>query len=247
MNMDKNQILQIIGLSKNDASIYLALIELGPARISDISEKTSIHRPLIYKALPTLLDKKLITKSQRKNGLFYLAEPPNKLETLFDDLKVDFFEILPDLEDSYSSNEQKPKIRFLEGPDGTKRVFDDVVRSLKHGDVFYRFSSNKDGQEKKDKYVPRIYRRMRDSKKLERQVITNPQTAKHKGQKLDRFVKIMPSDFGEFDHNVTEIIYDDKVAFIDYNSETAMVIESKRIAEFQKQIFKTFYKKLPEM
>ena len=244
--MDKLQILQKIGLSKDEAAIYLALVELGPSRITDISEKTSIHRPLIYKALPSLLDKKLITKSQRMKGTFYMAEPPNRLEALFDDLKLDFFEILPDLEDSYSSNEQKPKIRFLEGPDGTKRIFDDVVRSLKHGDVFYRYSSNKDGQEKKDKYVPRIYRKMRDSKKLEREVITNPQTAKHKTSKLDRFVKIMPSDFGPFEHNVTEIIYGDKVAFIDYNSETAMVIESKRIAEFQKQIFRTFYKNLPE-
>lgn len=244
--MDKLQILQKIGLTKNEASIYIALVELGPSRIMGISEKTSIHRPLIYKALPSLLDKKLITKSQRMKGTFYMAEPPNRLEALFDDLKIDFFEILPDLEDSYSSNEHKPKIRFLEGPDGTKRIFDDVVRSLKAGDVFYRYSSNKDGQEKKDKYVPRIYRKMRDSKKLEREVITNPQTAKHKAAKLDRFVKIMPSDFGPFEHNVTEIIYGDKVAFIDYNSETAMVIESKRIAEFQKQIFKTLYQRLPQ-
>ena len=171
--------------------------------------------------------------------------PPNRLETLFDDLRIGFSAILPDLEDSYSSNELKPKIRFLEGPDGTKRIFDDVVRSLKTGDVFYRFSSNKDGQEKKDKYVPRIYVKMRNAKKLEREVITNAQTAKHKTPRLERFVKVMPNDFGPFEHNVTEIIYGDKVAFIDYNSETAMVIESKRIAEFQKQIFKTLYKNLP--
>jgi sugar-specific transcriptional regulator TrmB len=242
--MDKHETLQKIGLSKNETAIYLALLELGPSRITQISEKTSIHRPLIYKALPSLLEKKLITESERTNGTFYIAEPPNRLETLFDDLKLDFFEILPDLEDSYSANEQKPKVRFLEGKDGTKRIFDDVVRSLKTGDVFYRFSSNKDGQEKKDKYVPKIYRKMRDAKKLQREVITNEQTAKHKIPKLDRFAKTMPTDFGPFDHNVTEIIYGNRVAFIDYNSETAMIIESKRIAEFQKQIFKTFYRKL---
>jgi sugar-specific transcriptional regulator TrmB len=166
------------------------------------------------------------------------------LETLFDDLKIDFYEALPDLEDSYSSSEKKPKIRFLEGKDGTKRIFDDVVRSLKRGDVFYRYSSNKDGNEKKDKYVPRIYRKMRDEKKLQREVITNSQTAAHKKASLDRFAKIMPGDFGPFEHNITEIIYGDKIAFIDYNSETAMIIESKRIAEFQKQIFQTFYKKI---
>ena len=217
---------------------------MGTSNISQISEKTSIHRPLIYKALPALLNKKLVTKTQKLKSVVFGAEPPNRLETLFDDLKIDFFEILPDLEDAYASSEKRPKIRFLEGKDGTKRIFDDVVRSLKKGDTFYRYSSNKNGQEKKDKYVPRIYQKMRDEKKLQREVITNAQTAKNKRPSLDRFTKVLPPDFGPFEHNVTEIIYGDKVAFIDYNSETCMTIESKRIAEFQKQIFQTFYKKI---
>lgn len=242
--MNKQQILEKIGLNKHESAIYLALLELGPSHIAQISEKTSIHRPLVYKALPSLLEKKLVTETKRAKRKIYMAEPPNRLETIFDDLRIDFFEALPDMEDQYSANELKPKVRFLQGKDGTKRVFDDIVRSLKKGDVFYRISSNKDGQEKRDKYVPRNYRKMRDEKKLERQVITNSQTAKHKIAKLDRFIKIMPDDFGPFEHNVTEVIYGDKVAFIDYGSETAMIIESKKIAEFQKHVFKMFYKRL---
>lgn len=240
----KNKILEQIGLSKNESEIYLALLDLGPSSISKISEKTAIHRPLIYKALPELLEKKLISQTQKGKNVLYVAEPPNRLESIFDDLKYQFFEMLPDLEDSYSSNNKKPKIRFLEGKDGTKRVFDDVVRSLNKGDTFYRYTSNKDGKEKKDRYVPRIYWTMRDAKKLERLVITNQKTAKAKIEKIDRFVKTMPEDLGPFEHNITEIIYGDRVAFIDYNSDTAMIIESKPIAEFQKHIFKAFYKKL---
>jgi sugar-specific transcriptional regulator TrmB len=242
--MDKNKILEKIGLTKNESAIYLALLELGTSNISQISEKTSIHRPLIYKALPSLLEKKLITKTQKLKSVVYGAEPPNRLETLFDDFKIDFFEILPDLEDTYAGSEKRPKIRFLEGKDGTKRVFDDVVRSLKKNDVFYRYTSNQDGNEKKDKHLPRIYRQMRDQKKLQREGITNAQTVKNKKPSLDRFLKIMPDDFGLFEHNVTEIIYGNKIAFIDYNSDTAMIIESKRIADFQKQIFQTLYKKI---
>lgn len=240
----KNKILEQIGLSKNESEIYLALLDLGPSSISKISEKTSIHRPLIYKALPELLEKKLVSQTQKGKSILYVAEPPNRLESIFDELKFSFFELLPDLEDTYSSNNKKPKIRFLEGKDGTKRVFDDVVRSLNKGDTFYRYTSNENGEEKKDKYVPRIYWTMRDSKKLERQVITNIQTLKKKTEKLDRFVRVMPEEDGAFDYNVTQVIYGDRVAFIDYNSETAMIIESKVIAEFQKHIFKSFYKKL---
>jgi sugar-specific transcriptional regulator TrmB len=242
--MDKAQILQKIGLSKHETAVYLALIELGPANISSISLKTGIHRPLIYKAIPSLLEKKLITESKRQKGTLYIAEPPNRLEALFDDLKMEFSNILPDLEDSYSLDEQKPKVRFLEGRDGTKRVFDDVVRGLKKGDIFYRYSSNTDGQEKRDKYLPRTYRSIRDAKQLQREVITNMQTMKLKAPRLERDLKVMPGDFGPFEHNVTELIYGNKIAFIDYNSETAMIIDSKKIADFQRQIFKTLFKRL---
>ena len=242
--MDKLHILERLGLNKHESAIYLGLLELGPSQIAKIAEKISIHRPLVYKALPALLEKRLITQTKRAKRTIYMAEPPNRLEALFEDLKIDLFEILPDLEDQYSVSEHKPRVRFLQGRDGTKRVFDDIVRSLKKGDVFYRYSSNTDGQEKKDKYVPRGYRKMRDEKKLERQVITNEQTGAQKVAKLDRFIKIMPNDFGPFEHNVTEIIYGDKIAYIDYNSETAMIIESKKIADFQRHLFKMLYKRL---
>ncbi|HEY4512718.1 MAG TPA: helix-turn-helix domain-containing protein [Candidatus Paceibacterota bacterium] len=242
--MNKQKILEKIGLNKSESAIYLALLEAGASSISVISEKTNIHRPIIYKAIPNLLEKRLITETKRGKNSFYLAEPPNRLESIFEDLKADFFEILPELEDSYISNSKKLKVRFLEGKDGTKRVFDDVVRSLKRDDTFYRISSNKDGKEKRDKYVPRSYSKIRDLKKLQRLVITNEQTAANKAQSIDRFIKVMPNDFGAFEHNVTQIIYGDRVAFIDYNSDTALIIESRAIANFQKNVFEVFYKKL---
>jgi sugar-specific transcriptional regulator TrmB len=240
----KNKILEQIGLSKTESAIYLALLDLGPSTITKISEKTAIHRPLIYKSLPILLEKKLISQTKKNKTIMYIAEPPNRLESIFDDLKYQFFEILPDLEDSYTGSSKKPMIKFLEGKDGTKRVFDDVVRTLKRGEVFYRYSSNKDGNEKRDKYIPRNYRKMRDAKQLERLVITNDQTSKNKAKKIDRFVKIIPDTETPFDYNVTQVIYGNRVAFIDYNTDTAMVIESKTIADFQKHIFEVFFKKL---
>lgn len=242
--MNQAKLLEKIGLNKNESIIYLALLDLGPSNITTISEKTAIHRPLVYKALPGLLEKKLISQTQKDKTIMYMAEAPNRLESIFDDLKYQFFELLPDLEDSYATNNKKPKIKFMEGKDGTKRVFDDVVRSLKTGDTFYRYSSNVDGNEKRDKYVPRTYKQIRDKKKLERLVITNEQTSKNKEKRIDRFIKIMPEDFGKFDYNITQIIYGDRVAFIDYNSETALVIESKVIADFQEHLFKMLYKKL---
>lgn len=57
--MNIQNILEKIGLTKNESAIYLGLLELGPSYIAKISEKTSIHRPLVYKTIPSLLEKKI--------------------------------------------------------------------------------------------------------------------------------------------------------------------------------------------
>ena len=63
--------------------------------------------------------------------------------------------------------------------------------------------------------------------------------------RLERSVKFVPKNYGLFDYDITEILYGDKIAFIDYNTETGLIIENPVIAEFQKKIFKLLYDKLP--
>ncbi len=241
--MNSNKILEKIGLTKNESLIYLALVDLGPSTITQISDKTAIHRSLVYKALPNLQEKKLVTSITQGKQTLYTAEPPNKLENIFDDLRLQFFDMIPELEDKYAVNSLKPAIRFLEGKEGIKNIYLDIVSTLKKGDTFYRYSSATDLNKAK-KYLPRDYEKMRDNKKIERKVIMAENQASLKKIKLERFIKTMPKDTGSFDFNITKIIYGPKVAYIDYNSETAIVIENELIAKFELSIFESFYRKL---
>ena len=76
-------------------------------------------------------------------------------------------------------------------------------------------------------------------------MITTEATQQKQVPDMNRAVKTIPNKYGLFDFNVTEIIYGNKVAFIDYNSESAVVIENNRIAEFQQKLFKITYDNLP--
>ncbi|MES3006077.1 MAG: helix-turn-helix domain-containing protein [Patescibacteria group bacterium] len=241
--MNNNTILENLGLSKNESTIYLALIELGSSTISKISDKTAIHRPLIYKALPFLEEKKLVTSVMKGKQTRYTAEPPSKLESIFDDFKLQFLNLMPELEDRYSSNSLKPVVRFLEGKEGIRNIYIDIVATLKKGDTFFRYSSAKDLAKAK-KYLPKDYEKMRDSKKLERKVIMAQSKKALKKIKLERYIKSLPDESVPFDFNITKIIYGSKVAYIDYNTETATVIENEPTAMFEKSIFESLYKKL---
>lgn len=85
---------------------------------------------------------------------------------------------------------------------------------------------------------------MRDQKQLERKVITNIPNKESKHVRLEREIKVVPPDFDLFEYSVSEIIYGNKVAVIDYNTETAVVIENATIAKFQQKIFELLFRKL---
>ncbi|MDP3771421.1 MAG: hypothetical protein Q8R16_03925, partial [bacterium] len=60
----------------------------------------------------------------------------------------------------------------------------------------------------------------------------------------NRAVKVVPPAYNLFQYDVVQLIYANKVAFMDYNTETALIIENSAVAEFQKNMFKLLYDKL---
>lgn len=58
--------LQMLGFTKNLAAVYLALVELGETKAGEIVKKTGLHRHLVYTALDTLEDKKLLSRTVKK-------------------------------------------------------------------------------------------------------------------------------------------------------------------------------------
>jgi len=240
--MGFHDFLSSLHLSKRESMVYIMLLEHGHLTISDLSRKTSLHRVALYILLPEMVARGLIVEFKRKRGSFYKAENPEKLEILFERNKKDFEKNIRKLKKIYKRTKKRPVIKFLEGDHGIKEVFDDVVTTLPRGATFYRYSSRA-GTESTRKESS-LYYKLRDQKKLERLVITSEKKGKGKKPKLERFVKTIPKEFDLFEDNVTQIIYGDKVAFVDYNSQSVFVIESEKIAGFQEKIFKLLYRKL---
>jgi hypothetical protein len=54
----------------------------------------------------------------------------------------------------------------------------------------------------------------------------------------------VPKGFDAFDDNISKIIYGNKVAVIDYDSQVGWVIESERFARYEEKIFKLLFKSL---
>lgn len=241
--MKFNDFLKHIGFSDQESIIYLTLLERGFLSISNISKFTRINRVAIYNLIPSLLQKGVISEIKKGSRNLYKAENPEKLSYIRDRQTMDFNKKIIKLKGIYKNQKNRPLIKFLDGESAIDNVFNDVVESLPKGSTFYRYSSKRNS-DKVSKKLNTNYYKLRDTKKLERLVITSESKGGIKKPKLERFIKTIPKEYDLFEDNVSQIIYGNKIAFVDYNTQTSFIIESKEITKFQKKIFKLLWNKL---
>jgi len=243
--MKINTLLERIGLTHPTNEIYLALLSLGTATISDIAKHTGFYRPLVYKNIALLIERSIVSRTRIGKRTYYIAEKPTVLASAIDDLKIELETAMPELVQTYANARQRPVIRFFEGRKGILHVYEEMMLQVKKGDAVYRYESPKD-YKKNGRYYPSLYWKEATGPngKIEKYVITNEKTHTLRSPRLTRHSKHIPASFDLFDYDITQLVYADKVVFIDYETETASVIENRRFAEFQKKIFTLLFKKL---
>lgn len=239
--MNIESVLQKIGLSKEQAHIYQTLLQCGPLTLFELAKKSELHRPRLYQVMPSLLELGIATTSLRGKRKIYVAENPELLETIFEKTRSDFTDALSAMKKLYTRDTQKPFLKTLEGTRFSLAVFDDMLNDLSEWEMHYRYSSRPDIQNDV------AYKKRRDKgnkKEIQMQSITNTEQYKNLPKSLHHETRMIPTSYDLFEDNISKVIYKDKVAIIDYNSQTSFVITDKKFAEFEKKIFKLLYSRL---
>jgi sugar-specific transcriptional regulator TrmB len=244
--MEIKHVLENIGLSSLEAQVYLSLVTHGRMSVSLLSQDTGIYRPTIYRILPMLVENGLVSCIIVKKRKLYLAEDPSRLSKLITNKKNDLEAVLPDLSRMFGSIQTKPVISFYEGKKSIQHIYETMTDRLKKGEAFYRYESPRDHKILRN-YYPELYRKRTGGLdgEIEKFVITNEVTEKDRLKRLTRHTRYIPGDIDAFDYNISQVIYKDTVMFIDYDTETATVIQNKRFADLQLRLFKILFSKLP--
>lgn len=79
---EKHEVLEELGLSKNEAKIYLKLLETGSATGGQIADAAKIHRPNAYDALERLVSKSLVRYIIVDNVKYFEAVNPSALSNI---------------------------------------------------------------------------------------------------------------------------------------------------------------------
>lgn len=125
-----------LGLSENEARVYLAMLELGPATMLRISTKAEINRPTAYVQIERLKKLGLASTQTKGKKQFFIAEDPNQLLSVIEEerrtaeqKKEGLAKLLPELESIFHMAGDKPQVRFFEGKEGLLRMQEDFLSS----------------------------------------------------------------------------------------------------------------------
>lgn len=237
-NEDIALLTKSLGFKEKEAKVYLALLELGKAGVSEIAKQSKIKRPTAYLILEELIENGYVNQVPWKNIKQYQAVDPSIiLIQKRNDLK-NFAEMVPFFQNLHKKKKTGPKIHYINNKEGIWNVYESLnfskettcVSSYKKIDDHFPGRVDnwiKGYKQKRYKVtarhlIPDISGDVQFGKKL-----------KQAGQK----VRIFPKEF-----NTDIVITENKIAISSLEEKPFLVlIESETLAQSLKPMFEMIW------
>ena len=130
--------LEKVGMTKNEAKVYLALLETGLTTSKLIIQKTSLHRQIVYDTLNFLIEKGLVSFIIQSNRKCFKAASPNTIFNYFnekqkkiEEQKNAFEKVFPTLLEISSRLKDEREATVYSGNKGIKSLLDDMIKENK--------------------------------------------------------------------------------------------------------------------
>ena len=234
--------LKELGFSDKEAKVYLALLEMGPSSVSEVARQAKINRTTGYDILEALAGRKLVRSATKKRRVIYVAENPESIKRLLEEEATRYknmankvSKVMPELKAMYTEIEKKPIVKFYEGLDGLKALYEDSLTS--HEEI-RSYTSSADLERELGNYAEDYFKRRAQKKIPIRAIAPTAKYGIHLKSVQDKFlrnVKLVPPEKFSFSPEI--YIYDDKLTVMSLKEKFGVYIQSKEIA----QALKTAY------
>lgn len=227
----------ISGLEQKEFDTYKHLLSLKRATVLELANISGEKRANLYRILDSLRKKRLVSEIYEDKKHYYIAESPKVLMDFVNKQKEKVQALLPELESVEKEALERPKIKFYEGKEGIKTLYDELLEERQEMLAFAwpekildKIDSHNDFVKKRLKY------------KIHARTIYPDTRAAHQrntGLKESRYSKHLKSFDSAF------IISGNKV--VTYSLKrwiTGVLIDNKEIAEGMRAIFDAFWKEL---
>lgn len=246
MAKDLLHVLRSAGLGDEQAQLYLAGLQMGSAPASEYAKKTGINRITAYNMLEAMVGEGRFAVIKKIRGKWYSPVAPEHLAIEARKNADALNRVLPDLRSLQGKHERRPHVKFYEGWEGVRRVYEDTltakgeILNFANSAVVRRFWPAYD-----DEYVAERVKRGIHLRGIAPDDATGRRVHGEDKNKL-REIRLVPARDFDFRNEIN--VYDSKVAICSFGAAQdrsfdspeecfGVVIESREVAETQRQIF----------
>lgn len=239
------QILEELGLTKNEIKIYLALLELGSTPAGKLIKKVGMHRGIVYDLIDLLIDKGLVSYVITANRKCFEAHDPERLREYLDTKKQELElkqnelnKLIPILQQKRQLAHEEQEGTIFKGKKGLKSVFEDILHEKKE---WFVFGATGQFKEIFNAYFIHFHNR-RAKAKIPLKILFQEEIRQQHREKELKLVKIKYLSNSYISPSTT-FIYDDKVVIINWSVEPmAFLMRSKQVADSYKSFFDLLWK-----
>ncbi|MBI5622129.1 helix-turn-helix domain-containing protein [Candidatus Falkowbacteria bacterium] len=239
--MSTKNILEDLGLTKSKADVYLAALAVGSGSAQEIANRAGLPRTTTHEILQTLVGMSLIGFVTKGRTRIYSAEPPEKLKILLKEKEARLEKALPELSALFNTSGIRPRVRFYEGEDGIKTVFEDTLTVSNK--LLRSILSMKDLYEMPGKDYVNAYTRRRIAAGIKLRVVRS------EGKEVEKVWPASTRDSRDLHYApddmffpMTVYIYDNKLGLISSKKENfGMIIESPDLYQTMKNMFEVMW------
>ncbi|MFA6503021.1 MAG: helix-turn-helix domain-containing protein [Candidatus Paceibacterota bacterium] len=227
-----------IGLSKEEARVYIAALELGETTVARIADKSGLKRTTIYGYIEELKKKGLVELSVRRARTYISAKNPQQLKILNDDRARLIEEIVPKLRAVMSAIDKVPVVRRFEGREGIEQIYRETLEYS--GQELLTWLSERDLEHTNTPFWTKFYIPERLRRKISTRAIveSGEESNKYKRAEKESLRQVRVDREGGVAIRAIILLYGgNRVAIISYDEMVGTVIESKNFFDTQKSLF----------
>lgn len=240
-------ILKDIGLSEDEANVYLSTLSLGVTSVLKIARATNIKRTTIYGIIDSLKEKGLMRVELKGLKQFYAAENPERLEIMLERRKSDFSKMLPEFQALYGLKGGESTIKYYTGLAAMHDIYRDTLKEIRpHED--YLVIANQEKWYNLDPKFALSYIEERAKLPIKTRALFQDSSIAREHKKIERNfneqIKILPNTQSL---NVDTVLLPEKLIVLELTPPyMTIVIENKSVVALHKEMFEIIWKSIPE-
>jgi sugar-specific transcriptional regulator TrmB len=235
-----------LGLSRREAEVYYALLQVDDSLASDISEKTKESRTNTYDTLNSLIKKGLVAYVIKENRKYFMATDPKKLLEWMDTRKEEIDKerklvenLIPDLKKLRLPQKKKVVVEVFEGKEGFRTALNKTIEDAKKGNKeILMLNALADILKKIDPIYQAKYYLMKKQEKIHTRYIFSNRVDMPKSPNAEYKFLNSPST----NMSATSIHGDSVIFWLITEPLIAIIVQSKELADSYRSNFNELWK-----